>query len=250
MTTNVQSAYYTVSRTVAAGKVDIIDIGGSYVACLASNLLSFLISLEGGPSQFIAQGIKIKSPIGSAFKNLIVDNSGNGASLTYTLAIGLGDVTDARTPVPTQEPLDVSALAGNEFMGAGGAPATAAQFYSVYLQNAASNTITGLLRSLQITSTLADTITFGFGAPIAAGAAGVNKLATGAAAKFTMPATVSGVQNSGLTTAIGKWAVQANVIFTPPPFRGPLVIPPNKAFILCSGVVNVGNVTNYEWREQ
>ncbi len=62
----------------------------------ASNLLNFKVGLDGLPSQFMAQGIKIRMAPGATFKQVIVDNTGNASPLTYTLAIGVGDITDSR----------------------------------------------------------------------------------------------------------------------------------------------------------
>ncbi len=89
-------AYFTISRTVAAGATDPLDISGNYVACLSSSLGSFKLSLDDGQSSFFAQGIKIRTAAGKPFSKVTVDNSGNGQALSYTLAIGIGDMADAR----------------------------------------------------------------------------------------------------------------------------------------------------------
>jgi hypothetical protein len=100
------AAYMTISRALLGGGLDVLDITGSYVLCLASNLASFKLGMDGGPSQFFAQGIKIRLPSGRQFKQLIVDNTANQGStglLNYTLGIGIGDITDARL-ITTQAP--------------------------------------------------------------------------------------------------------------------------------------------------
>ncbi len=90
-------AYVTISRTIAAGAVTIIDATGNYVACLASSLTSFLISLDAQGQSFMAKGLKVRAPLGQVFKSIVIDNSQNATALTFTLAIGVGDVSDART---------------------------------------------------------------------------------------------------------------------------------------------------------
>jgi len=146
-------AYVTISRTIAAGAITIIDATGNYVACLASSLASFLIALDGQGPAFMAQGIKVRASLGQAFKNIIVDNSGNpSAPLTVTLAIGLGDVLDNRTTA-TGDPLDNAALNGKTFQARINSGAVAAQFGAAGLFNPAASGVTGIVRRLGMQET-------------------------------------------------------------------------------------------------
>jgi len=145
--------YATISRTVAAGAVTIIDQTGNYVACLASSLASFLVSLDGQGPAFMALGIKVRAPLGQVFKNIVIDNSGNPSSpLTVTLAIGLGDVLDNRTTA-TGDPLDSAALNGKTFQARINSGAVAAQFGAAGLFNPAASGVTGIVRRLKFQET-------------------------------------------------------------------------------------------------
>ena len=105
------AAYTTVTRTVAAGKTDALDITGNYVRCVQSSLASFKIGFDGGPPQFFAQGLKIRNAPGQLFSQLTIDNTLGAAPLTYTLAVGTGDVDDSRVSGNTSVSTAIGAAA-------------------------------------------------------------------------------------------------------------------------------------------
>lgn len=118
------NTYNTSTWTIAAGAAQDYDVGGNYLACLASNMVSFAVALDGGRSMFMSQGIKLRTPAGSPFQKITIDNSGNGSPLTVTMAYGQGDMTDARLSVSGTVNDNISEIGGsavNTGTGASGA---------------------------------------------------------------------------------------------------------------------------------
>ena len=255
---NVQSAYYTLTRTVSAGAVSIVDLTGNYVHCLTSNLPSFLISLDGGPSGFMAAQVKVKAPFGSTFRNVIIDNTQNGAPLTVQLAIGLGDITDSRVPA-TVDPLDTAALAAQCFSADDSVVGVAAQFSMLSLWSALANTVTGRLRRVSVGPQVTDQFKMQYvTAPWTVGTVFSNKSPVGGAVPSVgpqpqiRPQHQTNVSNSvnilGGNSILRTLGATAGTFGTWEP-KGPVLIPPGLGIAAIGQVVNNSVEVQWEWDE-
>ncbi|WP_299394639.1 hypothetical protein [Pelagibius sp.] len=113
--------YATFRYTVAAGASETIPAVGSYVAILDANQ-TFHVALDDDTPQEIQSGLTIQMEPGERFEKVTIDNSQNGADLTVFLAIGTGELRDARlslsgevqlaTPTGLMTDPDVAMLAG------------------------------------------------------------------------------------------------------------------------------------------
>jgi hypothetical protein len=245
-------AYVSITRTVAGGKVDIVDASGSFVACLSSSQGSFAISLDGQPSAFMAQGIKVRSPIGSVFKNVIIDNTKNAGALLVTLAIGIGDVTDAR--FNNAEPLDAPSVGGNAYMGGAQQIGLATKYTNVGWWNPTGSGKTALMRTITFSSDTAQLVAFGWATASFNGGGGTsqaNKLggaAINSALLFSPDATQT-LRNLIDVNREARWVYCAANQETVMTFRGPLAIAPNSGVALWPQTAALNLAWSAEWNE-
>lgn len=87
----------TYSLTVAPGAESVLAIYGSYLACLESNQTEFRVRLNDGSLETFFKGLKVRMAGGPLIK-LAVENP-NATDLAVELAIGSGDIDDARLAI-------------------------------------------------------------------------------------------------------------------------------------------------------
>jgi hypothetical protein len=248
MTQNSRATYFTVGASVGAGLVQDIAITGNYVACLSSNLPSFKLGLDGAPAAFMAQGLKLRSPLAAQFSIITVDNTGGTAQLNVLFAVGIGDITDGR--FPSGDTLDSASLAGSAF-STPQAPAApgAATFQAIGLSNAVANAVNGKLRQVIVSSAVATPISWGGASPIA-GSATVNKSLGSAAGKLNQFVDNNAAPLHGIVAGQlqGAAIIGANLPFVLP-LRGAIIIPPGRAFAVWCTTANNAIVVTHEWEE-
>lgn len=243
--------YQIVSRSLAPGKTEVIDLQGNFVRCITANV-PFAIGFDGGPPQYFAQFIAARLPGNAMFSQITIDNSMNTNGLFYKLAIGQGQISDDRAG--SFPPLDSAALATQTYVGTTPGAVLAGSFSLVgaFQPVAAAQTLFGaFLRQIIITSSIADVIQFGIGGAAYTDTATPqkgNKLLGFTGPQLVLSQQTSLTQNLGLGILSFQIPVQANIPFTFVP-QGPLIIVGGANFGLCAGVTGSKLSATWDWHE-
>lgn len=73
-----------------------IQAEGTYVAPLVSSLDDFEIGLDDGPTSFMQVGLQLRTLNGERFTRVNIENTDAALTLTLQIAVGIGDLRDAR----------------------------------------------------------------------------------------------------------------------------------------------------------
>jgi hypothetical protein len=91
------NTYQAIIVTVPFGQEETINVSGSFISCLSSTAPSFPIGVDGAARQFMQAGLTFTTPAGERFTSITVSAVGlESGTLTVRLAIGDGDIRDAR----------------------------------------------------------------------------------------------------------------------------------------------------------